>query len=102
MLEIIILINTGKAITRLCKERGMKSLVYNLLNVFGYFFSVYGFVIVGVILSEIFNNGFLIFLGFVLGIGGYAYINYLIRKKIKETPVFNDNEINQIGMPINE
>jgi EamA domain-containing membrane protein RarD len=56
MLEILILLGTCKKISSLCKERGSKPLNYNLLNILGYFLSIYGFFVLGFFLSDQFDN----------------------------------------------
>ena len=102
MLEIFILVGTCKKISSLCKERGLKPLNYNLLNILGYFFSVYGIFILGFILSETFDNSLFPIIGLCIGIGMFIFINYSIKNKIKETVINKDNEIEEIGIGKNE
>ena len=98
MLEIFILSGTCRKISSVCKERGLKPLNYNLLNIFGYLLSVYGLLIFGFVLSENFGNSSLPIYGLCVGIGLSVFINYSIRNKIKEMQIKKDNEIEEIGI----
>mgnify|MGYP003616988342 CR=1 FL=1 len=99
MLEIFILIRTCKRIKELCKERGLSSTSYIILNIVGYFVLVYGGLFGFIFLSDKFNidNPFMILGGFAAGIGGYVLCNYQIREKIKSYPTTANDEIDLIG-----
>lgn len=101
MLEILILLGTCKKISSLCKERGLKPLNYNLLNILGYFLSIYGFFVLGFFLSDQFNNSSFPIIGLCTGIGLFVFINYSIKNRIKETAIAKDNDIEEIGVSEN-